>query len=721
MKEKEAQSDKQRILNILENIVRFGTIIMICVTTAIVLIAVFDRNSKGEADIGSFESRDFNEGWVLVQDGDTKEITLPAKTDARDDEEISLRNTLPSDISDGMNIMFRSSMQDFYIYIDGVLRNSYSSDTLSIHMYHLPSAYIVTKLDHNDAGKPIEVRLVVKGNRAINEVSLGYGNNVWFNEIRENMIVAFIAVITICMGLFLMLGVIFVYRSRMSEVAPLMFLGSLVLDISIWILSESRIRQILFSKPSLSCYFAYFSVEMIAVLAGLYFDAVQHRVYHKRYVIAELIVFSQLIINITLQFTGICELYNTLILSHIMSAPMAVLAVVNTITDIRTGRIRQYFYNALGMAFFVIFTLCELVTFWINRSHGLGAFICIGLLLMMLFAVIQLIMDNKRSAERHEQNRTEMMVSTIETIAGAIDARDEYTGGHSERVGFYAKQLARGIADDYGLSDEDVFRFHYIGLVHDIGKIGVADNVLNKSGRRTAEEFSLMKKHTEIGYEVMHSLGEDIEGMLDGIRYHHERYDGTGYPDGLSGTDIPLVARVLAIADSYDAMTSNRVYRKRLTDEEVRNQLITCAGTQFDPMLSRIFVKLIDNGEIRPSTVHGISSDDEGKVYGSALLEKKLQTDLRAGIKISHPSHVRMLCYLMKLMEKKGKSYCLLFVQKGNDKQTGIIKKLVSDHDVNIKYMDGINVVAFYDRSDEEMEEIFIVMTGAAIIYERFW
>ena len=207
------------------------------------------------------------------------------------------------------------------------------------------------------------------------------------------------------------------------------------------------------------------------------------------------------------------------------------------------------------------------------------------------------------------------------------------------------------MAADYDFSEEDILRIHYIGIMHDIGKIGVADSVLNKPGRLTESEFSLMKKHVEIGSEMLAGMNDSISGLVDGIRYHHERFDGKGYPEGLSDTEIPLVARILCLADCYDAMTSNRVYRKRLTDEAVRAEFIRCAGTQFDPALAEIFVKLLDIGEMHPYTVEGMATSKKGIVLKSAVLEDRLQEmTMSQDILVNHPEHVRMLCFIMKLI-----------------------------------------------------------------------
>ena len=327
----------------------------------------------------------------------------------------------------------------------------------------------------------------------------------------------------------------------------------------------------------------------------------------------------------------------------------------------------------------------------------------------MIATVAQTMTDEINSRNARDRLRQKMTIHAIETITSAIDARDEYTGGHSERVGRYAECLAREMAADYDFSEEDILRVRNIGLMHDIGKIGVADGILNKASNLDYEEFNLMKKHSAIGYEIMSSFGDEVPDLLNGIRYHHERFDGHGYPDGLSDTDIPLVARIIALADSYDAMTSNRVYRKHMSDEEVREELLKRAGTQFDPALTEIFVRLIDRGALRADTIDGVAVSENGEVLVSSLLETNLHKDLMNGRNISNPTHIRMLCYLIKLMEKKGKTYSVFFAgpDDSSDSETWnrmleTFKEYVGEHDVNIRYTDSLNVIALFDRSDEE-------------------
>lgn len=197
---------------------------------------------------------------------------------------------------------------------------------------------------------------------------------------------------------------------------------------------------------------------------------------------------------------------------------------------------------------------------------------------------------------RLEEKTREVELVTIQaitTVANTIDAKDDYTKGHSVRVAHYAEALARKLR----WSEEEIQNIRYIAMMHDIGKIGVPDSVLNKPFKLTEVEFDLIKSHTLMGAEIL----KDIRMFKDvgvGAKYHHERYDGMGYPNGLKGEEIPLVARIIGIVDSYDAMTSNRVYRKKLEDEKVREELIKGRGTQFDPNILDVFMELLDEGNL---------------------------------------------------------------------------------------------------------------------------
>ena len=177
----------------------------------------------------------------------------------------------------------------------------------------------------------------------------------------------------------------------------------------------------------------------------------------------------------------------------------------------------------------------------------------------------------------------------VQTLAETIDAKDKYTNGHSERVAKYAKEIARRYGYDQKHQDE----IYMMGLLHDVGKIGVPDTVINKRGRLTEEEYDIIKIHPEKGAAILEKIVE-MPRLKIGAHWHHERYDGTGYPDGIAGKDIPEEARIIAVADAYDAMTSFRSYRSVLEQSAVRSEIENGKGTQFDPAFADIMIEMID-------------------------------------------------------------------------------------------------------------------------------
>jgi HD-GYP domain-containing protein (c-di-GMP phosphodiesterase class II) len=180
-----------------------------------------------------------------------------------------------------------------------------------------------------------------------------------------------------------------------------------------------------------------------------------------------------------------------------------------------------------------------------------------------------------------------MFLGTLEALTAAIDAKDAYTRGHSQRVAFLARQLAGAI----GLPEPAVKQVRIAGLVHDIGKIGVPESILRKAGRLDEAEFAQVRRHPEIGWRILKDIPQ-MRGMLDGVLSHHERWDGRGYPHGLAGESIPLFGRIIALADTFDAMSSNRTYRLGRDRATVLEEIRRGAGTQFDPRLAEAFLGL---------------------------------------------------------------------------------------------------------------------------------
>lgn len=181
-------------------------------------------------------------------------------------------------------------------------------------------------------------------------------------------------------------------------------------------------------------------------------------------------------------------------------------------------------------------------------------------------------------------------METIRAFANAIAARDNYTRWHSEKVAEYAQQICYGL----GVDEQTANMAYLAGLLHDVGKIGVPEAILTKPGRLTQSEFDIIKKHPNIGVTILDSM-QNMKDILTIIKHHHERYDGRGYPDCLKGDDIPLLSRVLAVADSFDAMTSDRSYRKAFPMEKAIAEIKNNAGTQFDPEVVRSFLAMVQD------------------------------------------------------------------------------------------------------------------------------
>lgn len=226
--------------------------------------------------------------------------------------------------------------------------------------------------------------------------------------------------------------------------------------------------------------------------------------------------------------------------------------------------------------------------------------------------------DLQRRLDEKTKEMERVTIQAIMTVANTVDAKDDYTKGHSMRVAAYSEILAQRL----GWPEEDIQNIYYVAMLHDVGKIGVPDAVLNKPFKLTDLEFRLIKGHTIMGAEILNDF-KMFPNVSIGAKYHHERYDGKGYPEGLKGESIPLVARVIGLVDSYDAMTSNRVYRRRLNDDIVMQELEKGKGSQWDPELVDIFVQLIKEGALErvwmPEEELASPIFDSEKIVGLAM------------------------------------------------------------------------------------------------------
>lgn len=252
----------------------------------------------------------------------------------------------------------------------------------------------------------------------------------------------------------------------------------------------------------------------------------------------------------------------------------------------------------LNIAFPTLMSFVQIFHYGVSLTNLSTAFVVI---VFFIYSLLDLgkALETARSNElasykEAERRESAMFEQTAEALANAIDAKDKYTRGHSARVA----ALSRQIAAESGYSDKDCKLAYFAALLHDVGKIGVRDDIINKTGKLTDEEFEQIKLHPVLGNQILTSIRQS-PSLSVGAHWHHERYDGSGYPDGLAGENIPEIARIIAVADAYDAMTSNRSYRHRLPEEVVKQELKNGMGKQFDPGFAEIMLRLIESGSVQ--------------------------------------------------------------------------------------------------------------------------
>lgn len=262
------------------------------------------------------------------------------------------------------------------------------------------------------------------------------------------------------------------------------------------------------------------------------------------------------------------DLYHRL--SGTINVPIVILTAADTkdeqIAALQTAGVEEFFTKPVDMEIFLL--KCERI---ISRR---------------IFA-LELEATTRRSQR--------LFLNVIQVMAKVLEAKDPFTRFHSQNVAKYARQIGKRL----GYSAEKLELLQIAGILHDFGKIGIKEAILNKPGSLTEEEYHAIRRHPMIASTILEPI-EELETIISDIRHHHERYDGRGYPDELVGEDIPLGARIICVADSFDAMTSPRSYHEPMSDEEALEELERCAGTQFDSMVVEVFVQVVrENSERR--------------------------------------------------------------------------------------------------------------------------
>ena len=317
------------------------------------------------------------------------------------------------------------------------------------------------------------------------------------------------------------------------------------------------------------------------------------------------ILFAAIVLIIVSQFTGFYYTIDEFNQYHRGDGILLNFAFVDLAAFLQLTINIQYFRKlntgiSISLILFgVMPALASVIQYFAYGISLVNITMVITIEVLYIFALLDMsrrLMELNRKEIEHLKDESDKMkllfAQTAEALASAIDAKDSYTRGHSARVAEYAEKIAK-LA---GKNEEECEEIYYAGLLHDVGKIGIDDKIINKNGKLTDEEYAQIKRHPVIGRQILSSISESPYLSI-AAHHHHERYDGRGYPDGLKGDDIPEIARIIAVADAYDAMTSKRSYRQTIPQQMVREELVKGMDTQFDPKFVRIMLHLLDMDE----------------------------------------------------------------------------------------------------------------------------
>ena len=546
-------------------------------------------------------------------DGSSEKITVPGRYSVSPEDTMVITSTLPEDY-DSNTLAVRSSLQSVRFYIDGKLRSEYDTKDTRLAGKNSTSRYVFCKTSDADAGKELRIELRTNTKQysgVVNTVYCGDKTDIWeflFTQYGMETIIAFFllfaSVITIIFSI--MLGLIYHTKFDMEYLGWCMLMGS------IWMLGESKFRQLLVPHSSALATLCFIILMLSPLPVLFYADQVQHRKYRRLYLPIGWLAIFNFIISTILHLTGILDYIETLFVSHAILL-LTVFAVLFTFAlDIKKDKKRRNLLAFIGLLAATVSVMIDGISTYFVVSLS-GIFVGIGMIILFSLNVLRTagnihmmeLRRQKKELAKRKRQLEKVSLQMIQTLSTTIEAKDEYARGHSHRVAEYAAL----IAGELGWSSEEIMNLKYAAHLHDIGKIGIPDMLLNKPACLTPEEYSVIKEHTVIGAEILKNISL-IPHVAEVARSHHEHYDGTGYPDGLAGEDIPLSARIVAIADSYDAMNSRRIYRNALPPEKIFEEIENNRGIQFDPELADIFLKLLCDDRVQICEHCEFSEDD---------------------------------------------------------------------------------------------------------------
>lgn len=555
-------------------------------------------------------------------DGEKQKIQVPGQYDVPAGTTMVLTTVLPDDYSENA-IGLRSSLQDVAFYVDEELRYAYTTKDTRPFGKNSASRYVFCETSEKDAGKELRIELTTYTDNysgVVNTIFCGDKGDIWaniFHEYGPETIIAFFILFTGIVTIIFSMALGMVYKTKFD----MEYFGWCMLMGAIWMLGESKLRQLWISNASVLAAMCFVVILLCPIPFLFYIDSVQDQRYTRIYHYIEGTAFLNFIVATVLQVTGKADYIQTMPIAHLVMAVTFLTILITFIRDIYRDEYKGYNIILIGVVVAIISTIVEIFTVYYKVMVS-GFFVGVGLLILLFGNIIRTIktvqsMEKNRQNEEAERLRRQterMSLQMIKTLSMTLEAKDEYTNGHSYRVAQYAGLIAK----ELGWNEKDILNLKNAAYLHDVGKVGIPDTVLNKPSKLTEEEFAMIKNHTVIGAEILKDITM-IPHVTDVAKYHHERYDGKGYPEGLAGEEIPLQARIVTIADSYDAMNSRRIYREALKGEVIYEEFEKNMGTQFDPEITAVFLKMLKENRVQ------IKENENGNedLDGNAGVEKE--------------------------------------------------------------------------------------------------
>ena len=567
------------------------------------------------------------QGQILWEkpDGSSEPITVPGKYDVAENETMVLTLQLPETYRE-QNLMIRSSLQDIRFYVDGKLRIEYDTSDTRIVGKNSASQYVFCPTSAADAGKEVRIELTTHTGKyagVVNEIYCGDKSELWeyiFEKYGITMIIAFFLLFAGAVTVIFSIALGIVYHLKFD----MEYLGWCILLAAAWMLGESKLRQLLVPNASALSQLCFLMIMLGPLPIIYYIDSIQNKRHWKLLRWMECVAILDFVVCCMLHLTGMADFIQTLPVSQGILAAILILVTGTVCYDLYHGYIRKNRYILVGLFVAVASVVVESLAVYFVVSIS-GIFIGIGMLVLFfvnLVRTISQVRDLERTRQQQEIRKRRKQMETmslqmIQTLVTTIEAKDEYTRGHSHRVAEYSALIAK----ELGWKQKDIFHLRNAAHLHDIGNIGIPDAILNKPARLTDEEYAVIKEHTIIGAEILKNITL-VKHVVEVARSHHECYDGTGYPDGRKGEEIPIEARIIAVADSYDAMRSRRIYRNMLKPEAIYEQFQKNRGVQFDPEITDTFFRLLDEGRLVIEDEYAGTNAEYGLTEAETEIEK---------------------------------------------------------------------------------------------------